>query len=319
MKRIFAISALAVLATGLWWQKSNKKNSLPLVGVVQVIEHPALDQTRKGIFDELEANGYKDEINFDWQYESAQNNAALSTQIAQKFIGEKAEVLVTIGTNVSQGCLQAIQQSGTKIPMVFASVTDPILSKLITSNKTPQNGVTGVSNYVSAKDQFQFFKKLLPHLKTLGVVYNPGEANSAVLLEEMHKVGKELNIEIITAAASRTSDVSTATQSLLSKVDAIFINNDNTALASFDSVVAAARIENIPVFVSDVDCVSKGALAALGADQYALGRQVGKMIVAILKDPNMANTQTMQYPAVIQEEINRRIASELKIILPSAE
>lgn len=319
MKRIFAISALAVLATGLWWQKSNKKNSLPLVGVVQVIEHPALDQTRKGIFDELEANGYKDEINFDWQYESAQNNAALATQIAQKFIGEKAEVLVTIGTNVSQGCLQAIQQSGTKIPMVFASVTDPVLSKLITSNKTPQNGVTGVSNYVSAKDQFQFFKKLLPHLKTLGVVYNPGEANSAVLLEEMHKVGKELNIEIITAAASRTSDVSTATQSLLSKVDAIFINNDNTALASFDSVVAAARIENIPVFVSDVDCVSKGALAALGADQYALGRQVGKMIVAILKDPNMANTQTMQYPAVIQEEINRRIASELKIILPSAE
>jgi putative ABC transport system substrate-binding protein len=319
MKRIFAISALAVLATGLWWQKSNKKNSLPLVGVVQVIEHPALDQTRKGIFDELEANGYKDEINFDWQYESAQNNAALATQIAQKFIGEKAEVLVTIGTNVSQGCLQAIQQSGTKIPMVFASVTDPVLSKLITSNKTPQNGVTGVSNYVSAKDQFQFFKKLLPHLKTLGVVYNTGEANSAVLLEEMHKVGKELNIEIVTAAASRTSDVSTATQSLLSKVDAIFINNDNTALASFDSVVAAARIENIPVFVSDVDCVSKGALAALGADQYALGRQVGKMIVAILKDSNMANTQTMQYPAVIQEEINRRIASELKIILPSAE
>lgn len=319
MKKILAISALAVLATGLWWQKSNKKNSLPLVGVVQVIEHPALDQTRKGIFDELEANGYKDEINFDWQYESAQNNAALATQIAQKFIGEKAEVLVTIGTNVSQGCLQAIQQSGTKIPMVFASVTDPVLSKLITSSKNPQNGVTGVSNYVSAKDQFQFFKKLLPHLKTLGVVYNPGEANSSVLLEEMHKVGKELNIEIVTAAASRTSDVSTATQSLLSKVDAIFINNDNTALASFDSVVAAARIENIPVFVSDVDCVSKGALAALGADQYALGRQVGKMIVAILKDPNMANTQTMQYPAVIQEEINRRIASELKIILPSAE
>ena len=321
MKKIFVISALALLATGLWWQKSNKKNSLPLVGVIQVIEHPALDQTRKGIFDELEANGFKDEINFDWQYESAQNNAALATQIAQKFIGEKAAVLVTIGTNVSQGCLQAIQQSGTKIPMVFASVTDPVLSKLITSNKTPQPGVTGVSNYISAKDQFQFFKKLLPHIKTLGIVYNPGEANSAVLIEEMQKTGKELNIAIaiVTAAASRTSDVSTATQSLLAKVDAIFINNDNTALASFDSVVASARLENIPVFVSDVDCVSKGALAALGADQYALGRQVGKMIVAILKDPNMANTQTMQYPAVIQEEVNRKIAADLKIILPSAE
>lgn len=319
MKKILAISALAILAAGLWWQKSNKKNTLPLVGIMQVIEHPALDQTRKGIFDELEANGFKNEVNFDWQYESAQNNAALATQIAQKFIGEKAAVLVTIGTNVSQGCLQAIQQSGTNIPMVFASVTDPVLAKLITSTKSPQPGVTGVSNYVSAEDQFKFFKKLLPHIKTLGVVYNPGEANSAVLLEEMQKTGKELNIEIITAAASRTSDVSTATQSLLAKVDAIFINNDNTALASFDSVVASARLENIPVFVSDVDCVSKGALAALGADQYALGRQVGKMVVAILKNPEMANTQTMQYPAVIQEKVNRKIAADLKIILPSTE
>jgi putative ABC transport system substrate-binding protein len=320
MKKILIIALLGALSALLWWQKSSSNiKKLPLVGVIQVIEHPALDQTRKGIFDELEANGFKDEVNFDWQYESAQNNAALATQISQKFIGEQAATIVTIGTNVAQACLQAIQQSGSKTPMVFASVTDPVLARLITSAKLPQPGVTGVSNYVPAKDQFAFFKKLLPHIKTLGVVYNPGEANSAVLLEEIQKTGKEFGIEIVEAVASRTSDVSTATQSLLSKVDAIVVNNDNTALASFDSVVASARLANIPVFVSDVDCVSKGALAALGADQYALGRQVGKMVIAILKNPEAANTQTMEYPAVIQEEINRKVANDLKIVLPSAE
>lgn len=319
MKKTLLIALLVAGGAAFWWQKSDNKNKLPLIGVIQVIEHPALDQTRKGIFDELEANGFKDEVTIDYKYESAQNNAPLASQIAQKFIGEQAAVIVTIGTNVSQSCLQAIQQSGTNTPMVFASVTDPVLAKLITSNKTPQPGVTGVSNYVPAQDQFAFFKKLLPHIKTLGVVYNPGEANSAVLLEEMQKAGREFGIEIVTAAASRTSDVSTATQSLLAKVDAVFINNDNTALAAFDSVVAAAKLENIPVFVSDVDCVNKGALAALGADQYALGRQVGKMVVNILKNPKAADTQTMEYPTVIQEEVNRKIAADLKLVLPSAE
>ena len=228
MKKTLLIALLVAVGAAFWWQKSSDqtKLKLPVIGVIQVIEHPALDQTRKGIFDELEANGFKDEITIDWKYESAQNNAALATQISQKFIGENAAAIVTIGTNVSQACLQAIQQSGSNTPMVFASVTDPVLAKLITSSKIPQLGVTGVSNYVPCKDQFAFFKKLLPHIKTLGVIYNPGEANSAVLLEEMQKAGKEFDIEIITAAASRTSDVSTATQSLLAKVDAVFINND---------------------------------------------------------------------------------------------
>ena len=98
---------------------------------------------------------------------------------------------------------------------------------------------------------------------------------------------------------------------------AIFINNDNTALASFDSVIAVARLQNIPVFVSDLDCLSKGALAALGADQYALGRQVGKMIANILRNPEVASSTIMEYPDGVRGEGNKKVAAELKIVLPS--
>jgi putative ABC transport system substrate-binding protein len=141
--------------------------------------------------------------------------------------------------------------------------------------------------------------------------------NSITLNEEMTKTGKTMGLEIVFAAASRTVDVGAATQSLLDKVDAIFINNDNTALASFDSVVAVAKLQSIPVFVSDLDCLSKGALAALGADQYSLGRQVGKMVANILKNPGVALSTIMEYPNVVRGECNEKVAAELKIVLPS--
>lgn len=315
-KNIFII-AVVLTGVGLWWKNSSNKQMLPIIGVIQVIEHPALDQTRKGILDELQAQGFQDEKKIDWRYESAQGNPALATQIAQKFIGENAAVIVTIPTTVSQSALQAIQQSGNNTPLVFASVTSPVTAKLIKSDKQAEKFVTGVSNYVSVQKQFDYFKKILPNMKRIGVVYNPGEVNSITLNEEMIKTGKNMGLEIIFAAASRTVDVGTATQSLLEKVDAIFINNDNTALASFDSVIAAAKLQNIPVFVSDLDCLSKGALAALGADQYALGRQVGKMVANILRNPEAASSTVMEYPDVIRGEGNEKVAAELKIILPS--
>ena len=316
MNRNILIIAAVLMGTGLWWKNSSSQPELPIIGVIQVIEHPALDQTRKGILDELEAQGFKDKQKISWCYESAQGNPALATQIAQKFIGQKASVIIAIPTTVSQAALQAIKQSGRNIPLVFASVTNPITAKLLESDKKPEKGVTGVSNYVSVKKQFDYFKKLLPNMTRLGVVYNPGETNSVTLNDEMIKAGKDIGIEIVFATASRTSDVSTATQSLLDKVDAIFINNDNTALASFDSVVATAKLQNIPVFVSDVDCLSKGALAALGADQYALGRQVGKMVAKILKNPEAASSTVMEYPSTVRAEINEKVAAELKIVLP---
>ena len=255
-------------------------------------------------------------MKIDWRYESAQGNPSLATQIAQKFIGQNAKVLVTIGTTVSQSALQAIKQSGRSVPLLFASVTNPVLAKLVASDKKPENGISGVSNYVSASKQFEYFKKLLPTMKRIGVVYSPGEANSIVLNEEMLKTAKEMDLEIVFAAANKTSEVSVATQSLLDKVDAVFINNDNIALAGFNSIVASAKMQNIPVFVSDIDCIKSGALAALGADQYEMGRQVGKMIVDILKHPDAALLKTMEYADTIRSVTNKEVAAELKISLP---
>lgn len=249
------------------------------ISIIQVVEHPALNATRDGIIDELKDLGY-DDLNLDIQ--SAQANTALAAQIAQKFVSNHPDLIVAIGTNAAQAAKNATKGMGT--PVIFASVTDPISAKLVDNLKKPEGKVTGVSNFIAIKPQFELFRKLVPNLKTLGIVYNPGEANSVKMVNLMEEAAKSMNMKLETVTASKTSEVMSATRSLCGKVEAVFINNDNTALAAFKGVAKAAKECGVPAFVSDVDLVDQGALAALGPNQRELGKQTARMIDRVLTD-----------------------------------
>jgi len=244
------------------------------ITIIQIVEHPALDATRLGILDELKDHSIK--IDF----QSAQGNAALAAQIAQKFVGLAPQVMVGIGTTSTQALISANQRS--LIPIVFSSVTDPKGAKLVQNFKSPEGIVTGVSNYSDPRMQFEIFKKILPTLSKIGIIYNPGEPNSVALVEAMKKIANTQNLHLKFATANTTADVVQATHSLLSHVEAIFINNDNTALSAFDAIVKICTEQKIPVFCSDTAMIERGALAAVGPNQYEIGRQTGKIILQIL-------------------------------------
>ncbi|RZI46036.1 ABC transporter substrate-binding protein [Candidatus Finniella inopinata] len=290
------------------------KEKMLSIGVIQVIEHPALDQTRQGILDELKEAGLIPLETMQWVYESAQGNPALAAQVAQKFVGQKVDLIVTLGTTPSQAAVQATQ-TPPHIPVVFASVTDPVSAKLITNPQQPDLNVTGVSNYVDVDKQFEAFLKVFKPLKKLGILYNPGEANSVILVEKMQESAKKYDITLILAPAGKATEVLAAAQNLVGKVDAIFINNDNTALAAFGGVAKVGEQNNIPIFVSDVDFIAKGAVAALGPDQYALGRQTGKMIIKVLKDRLPINQIPVEWPSKVELKINFDIARKLGLQL----
>ncbi len=269
------------------------------ISIIQTVEHPALNATRDGLLDEFKKLGYQD---LQVDYQSAQGNTALAAQIGQKFASSHPDVIVAIGTTAAQAVMSATK--GMKIPIVFSSVTDPISAKLVKDLEVPEGFVTGVSNFIPVEPEFELFKRLHPNLKTLGVVYNPGEANSVELLKVMEEVAKNQGISIVAASASKTSEVMSAAQSLCGKADAVFVNNDNTALAAFKSVAKAAQSCGIPAFVSDVDLVDQGALAALGPNQTELGRQTARMVARILENPG-AQLPAVEFPEKTEEVINK--------------
>lgn len=309
----WGIAAIAVAA--LIGSMAFKKDApyMKTIAITQIVEHPALDATYKGIVDELRSQGFIPGKNIHLVYETAQGSPVMATQIAQRFIGLKPAAAVALGTLSSQALMRASQ--GTGIPVVFSSVTDPVDAQLVNRNSAPGGNVSGLSNWIEMTPQLRKFKEIVPGLKALGIVYNPGEANSVKLNATVKQKAKKMGIEVVLAPATTSVEVSTAARSLVNEVDAMFVTNDNTALSAFESIVKVATNAGIPVFVSDTDMVQRGAVAAVGPNQYQLGRQTGKMVSDILRGASPA-TMAVGFPEKSEFYLNLDAVAAIRLAIP---
>ena len=309
MKKIFSTLLLSLLTFNA------SANQIQKVYISKVIEHPAINETERGIVEYLIENNQVDGIKLDLRIASAQGSSLLAAQIATKFISNDPDVVVGIGTISAQSLAKYALNGKTKL--VFSSVTDPIGAKLSLPEGKLQNNITGVSNFVDLDPQIALFKETQPNMKILGVIYNPSEINSHSINAKLEEVCPKYGITILKVGAMKTADVPQATLSIINKVDAIFISNDNTALSALPTIINIANKNKKPVYVSDIDAVSQGALLALGPNQYDLGRQTGKMIVSLLEGLDISKIQ-IQYPVKTDLVVNLKAAAILGITIPSS-
>mgnify|MGYP000694539393 CR=1 FL=1 len=289
-------------------------SSPPTVAITQIIEHPSSDSVRKGILDALKDNGYENGDTFKIIYENAQGSPVTAAQIAQKFVALKPKVLIPITTTSTQAMVKADEVFG--IPLVFAAVTDPVGAGIVSSLSHPGGHITGATDMAPIKTQLETFKAVLPDLKILGIIYNPGDSSSASPLKVVREISKDMGLTLVEATAFKTSDIPAALQQLVGKkVDAIFVPLDNTVLSAMDAVLKIGFQYNIPIFSSDSDSVAQGALASSGYTHYDTGYAAGEIVVKVLKGENpgdipVASSQDLNI------YINPRTALKLNIELP---
>lgn len=249
------------------------------VAITQIVEHPALDAVYQGIKDELAERGYEEGKNLKVMHESAQGNAAIASQIARKFVGAGPDVIVAIATPSAQTMVAAAR----KTPVIFSAVTDPVAAKLVKSLKSPGSNVSGVTDMLPIERHLDLLQRAMPDAKRIGTVYNPGEANAVALVELIDEALKERGLELVKAAATKTSEVLGAARSLVGKADAIYLTTDNTVISAVEAVISVGESASIPVFAADTATVSRGAVAALGFNYYDHGRQTGAMVARVLE------------------------------------
>lgn len=291
-----------------------QKDTAIRISILQVIEHPALDQTRKGILDELEENGLVAGKTMILSYESAQGNPSLSAQIASKYVGENPHILVGISTPSAQSLLAASRN--TPYPIIFSSVTDPLGAKLVDSIDTPTAFVTGVSNLIDLKPQIEMIKEIVSDIDAIGVIYNPGEANSQTLIQKLKDIAPALGVRIVEATASKPVDVADAARRLVRNVGAIFITNDSVALSAFKTISQVCVEVKCPLFCSDVDQVGQGAVASFGPNQYELGRQTGRLILKRLQERN--TLLPVEFPQTLELHVDKDAAKKVNLNLSAA-
>ena len=281
------------------------------IGISQIVEHPALDATRKGFVDDLKDNGYVEGKKVVIEYKNAQNNRAISGQIARKFVGDKMDLIMTISTPSSQDAAAVTKE----IPILFSAVTDPIAAGLVKSLEKPGKNLSGTMDKSPVSKQFDLILEIVPKVKRLGTIYNAGEVNSVASVKDIKAEAKKRGIQVIEATAANSAAVKMAAESLVGKVDAIHIPTDNTVVLAFESVVKVCRDNKIPLFAADVDSVERGAIAALAVDYYKLGRQTGAMARKIFEGKAKISELPVEYQKELQLYINPKQAELMGVKL----
>lgn len=280
------------------------------IGITQIVDHPALNAVRQGVIDVLTEAGYVEGEDVVYIFGNAQGDFTVAISIAQNFLAQKVDLVVSIATPTSQAAVQVFKD--TDVPVVFSAVTDPVGAGL-----TGYPNVTGTSDMIDVRGDLELLLELVPGLKKVGIVYNPGEANSAILTDMAIKAGEDLGIEIVPAAAESTAAVPLAAQSLLGRVQALYVTTDNTVVSALEAVVDVAVKGKLPLLVADPTSLERGALVCTGFDYYDHGRMTGEVVLAILKGTPPSEIP-VKYQKGTQLWLNLDMAERIGFVFPDS-
>lgn len=314
-KKIALLLAGLITATSLIGCKKNDAASVAddklEIGISQLVQHPALDSAREGFIEGLKEKGYEEGKNVDIDYQNAQGDAATSQTIAQKFVSEKKDLILAIATPAAQAVYNATKE----IPTVFTAVTDPISAGIAKDWTSSGSNLTGVSDMVPVNEQLELLLKLVPEVKTLGVVFNTSEANSLVQVDELKKEAEKLNIKVKEVGVTNVNEINQNLTSVISEIDALYTPTDNTIASAYDLVTKIALDNNVPILGAEEAVISVGGLCSIGIDYFKLGKETAYKAVEIIKGkkPSEIEISTLSEMNIT---INTDVASKLGITIP---
>jgi len=200
---------------------------------------------------------------------------------------------------------------------VFTAVTDPLAAQLVASLKKPGANVTGISDMSPVTEHVALIKEITPNVKNLGVIYNPGETNSVVLVARLKEVAGPAGITIVESPATKSGEVKQAALALVGKVDAIYIPTDNTVVSALEAAVSVAEENKIPLYAGDTDSVPRGAIATIGFNYHDIGIDTGKVVARVLKGEKPGDID-VGYATGTDLVVNKGAAAKVGITIPDA-
>lgn len=248
------------------------------VGILQQVEHNALDAAREGFVQALADNGYVEGKNIEFNYQNASGDQATLQLMAEQLVGS-SDIILGIATS----SMQMLAAATSDIPLLGTAVTDYEAAGLVASNEAPGLNVTGTTDMNPVDLQIALIAQVLPEAKTLGILYTSSEVNSEIQANIAKEEAQALGMQVVVKTISAVGEVQQAVDSLIGRVDAIYIPTDNVFASAMTVVANVATDGKMPVFCGEANMVQAGGLATYGLNYYKLGYQTGAQAVRILR------------------------------------
>ena len=282
------------------------------IGIVQLVEHEALDAANRGIVDALAERGYKEGVNVTIDRQNAQADQSNLQNIAARFVSNDSKILFAIATPAAQTLAAATKT----IPIVATAVTNFEVAKLVASNEKPGGNVTGVSDINPVAEQFALLMKFAPDAKAIGTIYNSSEINSTYQIELLKKAASAAGVEVVEASVSSVNDIQQAVASLKGKVGGLYLPTDNIIASAVPVLMKSVFEAGIPTVAGEGGMVRAGILAASAVDYYTLGKMTGAMGADILDGKKKPADMPIQSQKAEKVLVNLKTAETMGIQIP---
>lgn len=282
------------------------------IGIVQLVEHEALDAANRGIVDALAERGYKEGVNVTIDRQNAQADQSNLQNIAARFVSNDSKILFAIATPAAQTLAAATKT----IPIVATAVTNFEVAKLVASNEKPGGNVTGVSDINPVAEQFALLMKFAPDAKAIGTIYNSSEINSTYQIELLKKVASAAGVEVVEASVSSVNDIQQAVASLKGKVGGLYLPTDNIIASAVPVLMKSVFEAGIPTVAGEGGMVRAGILASIAVDYYTLGKMTGAMGADILDGKKKPADMPIQSQKAEKVLVNLKTAETMGIQIP---
>ena len=317
-KKLLAAGVLGIMAAGMIagcggsTEGKADGSGKKMVGIVQIVQHPALDESNQGFVDALEKRGLKDKIEIDQQ--NAQGDQSNLQTIANRFVSGKYALIGAISTPAAQAMANATNE----IPIVCTAIADFENAKLMKSEAAPDANVTGTHDRGPLDKQVALIREIQPDVKVIGTIYNSSEINSIIQAERLRKACEPFGIEVRELTVNSINDVQQVAESFIGEVDAIFVPTDNVVASSIPNLMAVANKGKIPVYGAEAGHVKSGAFASESISFYDIGYRAGEMAADILEGKKTVKELPVEGAAQSKLYINKQEMETLGISVPAS-
>lgn len=309
------VTAMVTLAAGCSSSdgETPATEKLPSIGILQYVEHNALDAAREGFIAALADNGYIDGETITIDVQNAQADQSNLATISDRFVSNNVDLILAIATPATQ----AIAGKTTQIPILGTAVTDYEVARLVDSNDVPGGNVSGTTDMNPIIEQIDLLMKLVPTAKTVGLLYTSSEDNSVLQAGIAKQAIENAGLKYVEVTVTNSNDVQQAAQSLVGQCDAIYIPTDNVIASAMPVVYGVTSESKTPVICGESGMVDNGGLATLGINYKDLGYQTGLMAVRILKGESETSTMPIESATKFDFAINGTVAKEIGLEIPA--
>ncbi len=282
------------------------------IGMVQIVQHPALDSANKGFVKALEDRGLSGKIEIDQQ--NAQGDQSNLRSIANRFVSGKYKLIGAISTPAAQAMANATPE----IPIICTAVTNYETAKLMKSEAAPDANVTGTSDRGPTDKEVALIREIQPNVKRIGMIYNSSEINSVIQAEELKKICEPYGITVIERTVNSINDIQQIAEAFAGDVDAIYVPTDNVVASAIPTLMGVANAAKIPVYGAEVGHVENGVLASESISYYDIGYQAGQMAADILEGKKKVKDLPVETAKTSTLYINKAEAELLGIQIPKS-